>query len=190
MSEYKIPPPSYLLTQEGLYGSFASIDDLAQAVIQGKLNPDEWTVEQLTKMHIKLDVWNNVQNDRRKAETEAISRFTQEIFRRQLENLSTAPNRHAIGSYRADMSMNMQTTSTWSANSFVEMPVPDDSSSTCAQVSETAYEADLSQVMTEEEDIKIVEEHSCWSDDQPQKWSPLAQSSPKDYEEMTDYYKD
>ena len=200
MSEYKIPPPSYLLTQEGLYGSFASIDDLAQAVIQGKLNPDEWTVEQLTKMHIKLDVWNNAQNDRRKAETEAISRFTQEIFRRQLQNMTTAPNRHAISSYHADMSMNMQTRSTWSTNSFVETSVPDDSFSTCAQTSDSAYDADLSQVMTEEEDVKIIEDGNAvfvveetprWSDDQSQNWSPLAQSSPKDYEDMKDYfYKD
>ena len=129
--------------------------------------------------------------DNLKTETETISRFTQEIFRRQLENMTTAPNRHAIGSYHADMSMNMQTRSTWSTNSFVETPAPDDSSSTCAQTSESAYEADLSQVMTEEEDIKIVEEHSRWSDDQSQKWSPLAQSSPKDYEDMKDYfYKD
>ena len=107
-----------------------------------------------------------------------------------MANLTTAPNRHLIGSYRADMSMNLQTTSSWSSNSFVETPVNDDSSSTCAQVSETAYEADLSQIMTEEEDVKIVEERSRWSDDQSQNWSPLAQSSPKDYEEFNDYYKD
>ena len=185
MSEYNIPPPSYDLTQESLNGRFTSIDDIAQAVINGKINPDEWTVEQLTKMHINLDIWNQVQNDRRKTETEAISRFTQEIFRRQLENRSTAPNRHAIGSqsYRADLSMNYQTVSSWSSNSYEETSVTNDDSSTCAQVGESAYEADLSQEMIEEESVWIVEEQPRWTDEQDPMWSPLAQSSPKGQED-------
>ena len=99
MSQFNIPPPNYQMAQESLQGRFATIDDIAQAVLDGSLNPHEFTVAQLTKIHINLDIWNQLQNDRRKTETECISRFTQEIFRRQLENLSTAPNHFASGTY-------------------------------------------------------------------------------------------
>ena len=186
MSDNNTPPPTFN-HQESLYGSFASIDDIAQAVIEGRINPDEWTVAQLTKMQINLNIWTQIQNDRRKTEDEAISRFTQEILRRQLESLSTNPNRNMHATYRADLSVNMQTASSWSANSTVEFSAPDDYS----QANESAYDADLSQIVTEEEEIKIVEETTRWSEHQtsPQEWSPLAESSPRDYEE-NDYFKD
>ena len=186
MSDNNTPPPSFN-HQESLYGSFASIDDIAQAVIEGRINPDEWTVAQLTKMQINLNIWTQIQNDRRKTEDEAISRFTQEILRRQLESLSTNSSRNMHATYRADLSVNMQTASSWSANSMVEVSTPDDFS----QANESAYDADLSQIVTEEEEIKFVEETTRWSETQssPQQWSPLAESSPRDYEE-NDYFKD
>ena len=200
MSQFNIPPPNYQMAQESLHGRFATINDIAQAVLDGSLNPHEFTVAQLTKIHINLDIWNQLENDRRKTETECISRFTQEIFRRQLENLSTAPNHHAHGNYRTETSMNVQTSSSSVSSSWsnttteVDTNVPGEfayaDDSTVAQADESAYDGDLSQAVTDnQEDVQILEEFPRrWSDDQLpqtgfQAWSPLAESSPIDYEE-------
>ena len=51
------------------------------------------------------------------------------------------------------------------------------------QYGESAYEADLSQEMIEEESVWIVEEQPRWTDEQDPMWSPLAQSSPKGQED-------
>ena len=96
--------------------------------------------------------------------------------------------------------MNVQTSSSsvsssWSTTTTeVDANVPGEfayaDDSTVAQADESAYDGDLSQAVTDnQEDVQILEEFPRrWSDDQLpqtgfQAWSPLAESSPIDYEE-------
>ena len=96
--------------------------------------------------------------------------------------------------------MNVQTSSSsvsssWSTTTTeVDANTPEEFAfvdcSTDAQADESAYEGDLSHDVTEnQDDVLIMEEFPRrWSDDQlPQTgfhaWSPLAESSPIDYEE-------